>query len=223
MKKHILVELYICALVVLVGCVTQRPTGYVEYYPDLDLDAERINSSVFVQTTFWNVLFLRSVEERRNELYRTALYKAKSVYGNNIELKDLTYEGKWSAKSLLLYFSIFGFVENASLRANIERPLQDQQAAQKAAERKRQLEEKSAEERKRRDQNISNLFYRTDNNVLKIGMSRAHVYHHLGYPLKINRSVHRWGDREQLIYENWRGRVLIYLENGVLTSWQTFP
>jgi outer membrane murein-binding lipoprotein Lpp len=100
---------------------------------------------------------------------------------------------------------------------------EEQQAAQKDAERKKQLEEEIAGKRKWYDQNISNMFYSTDNNVLKIGMSKSHVYYYLGYPQKNNRSVYSWGVREQLIYENWSGRVYLYLDDGVLSGWQARP
>lgn len=68
---------------------------------------------------FWNVLFLKSVEKRRKILFDEAMVEAKRKYGENIDLKNLRYEGVWNPASLLFYFSMLGFVEDASLTADV--------------------------------------------------------------------------------------------------------
>jgi hypothetical protein len=74
---------------------------------------------VYIEKKNWNVFFLRPVEKRRNELYEKALDKAREQYGDNIVLSNVRYKGSWSPASLLLYFSMFGFVEKASITADI--------------------------------------------------------------------------------------------------------
>lgn len=50
-----------------------------------------------------------------------------------------------------------------------------------------------------------------------IGMTKEMLIDSRGYPSDINRSVGSYGVHEQWVYED---SVYIYLENGVLTSWQ---
>ncbi len=75
--------------------------------------------SVTINKTYWNILFLNSVEKRRNALYDEALAKAKEQYGEDIALTNVRYQGDWDVKSLLLYFSMLGFVENATISADV--------------------------------------------------------------------------------------------------------
>ncbi len=69
--------------------------------------------------TYWHILFIGNPEKNREELYNLALEKAKNKYGEKIKLYNLRYEGKLSAASLLLYFSFLGYVENATLIADV--------------------------------------------------------------------------------------------------------
>lgn len=75
--------------------------------------------TIDVHERYWNVLFLKSVNERRSLLYTKALIEAKKKYGDNITLKNLQYIGEWHPLSLVLYFSMLGFVEDASLTADV--------------------------------------------------------------------------------------------------------
>jgi len=75
--------------------------------------------TVTVKETYWNFLFLNSVENRRKVLFDKAMLEAKNKYGENIELKNLRYQGDWNAASLLFYFSMLGFVEDATLTADV--------------------------------------------------------------------------------------------------------
>jgi hypothetical protein len=79
----------------------------------------QIIGSVSYEKTFWNVLFLKSVDKRREFLLEQATKEAEKKYGNNIELTNIEYEGNWSPASILLYFSMLGFVENASITADV--------------------------------------------------------------------------------------------------------
>ncbi|MBP7030987.1 MAG: hypothetical protein KBB84_08300 [Spirochaetes bacterium] len=75
--------------------------------------------SVTVNKTYWHVLFLKSADSCRESLYEAAMTEAKKQYGENIVLKNLKYKGNWSPASLLLYFSMLGYVEKASLTADV--------------------------------------------------------------------------------------------------------
>lgn len=77
--------------------------------------------SVKVDSTFWNILFLYPVKARRDALYKRALEVAKAIHGENIQLRNLKYSGYWNPMSLILYFSMLGFVESAELSADVYR------------------------------------------------------------------------------------------------------
>lgn len=77
---------------------------------------------ISVDKTNWIFLFLRSPESRQKELKELLLEKAKSTYGQDVEIGNVRYEGKWSPASLLFYFSMLGWVENASATATVYRP-----------------------------------------------------------------------------------------------------
>jgi hypothetical protein len=51
------------------------------------------------------------------------------------------------------------------------------------------------------------------------GMDYDQLEESLGRPRKVNRSVGAWGEREQWVYGD-RGPY-VYLDNGIVTSWQT--
>jgi hypothetical protein len=75
--------------------------------------------TVTYSKTYWNILFLKSVDSRRSELLQLAKEKAKKQYGNDIELANIAYSGSWKPESLILYFSMLGFVEKASISADV--------------------------------------------------------------------------------------------------------
>lgn len=78
---------------------------------------------VNVEERFWNYLFvIKPIPERREALRLLALKKAKEKFGPDVEIRNLQYEGQWSPLSLVLYFSMLGFVENASLEAEVFKP-----------------------------------------------------------------------------------------------------
>jgi hypothetical protein len=67
----------------------------------------------------WNILFLNPPENRRRYLYEKALSTAKKKYGSDVVLRNLRYNGDWNPLSLILYFSMLGFVEDATLVADV--------------------------------------------------------------------------------------------------------
>jgi len=74
---------------------------------------------ITVKETFFNFLFLKSIEDRRDILYEKAMAESRKKYGNNIELVNLKYMGEWKNVSLLLLFSMLGFVEDATLTVDV--------------------------------------------------------------------------------------------------------
>ena len=67
--------------------------------------------------------------------------------------------------------------------------------------------------------NMTKKVENSENSIaLKIGMSETTVKKKLGEPDKINTSTGSYGVHEQWIYE--RKSMYIYIENGILTSWQ---
>jgi hypothetical protein len=80
---------------------------------------EQVLGTVTVKEQFWNFLFLNSVEGRRKTLYEKALVEAVQKYGQSVTLKNVIYEGSWNGLSLLFYFSMLGFVEDASITASV--------------------------------------------------------------------------------------------------------
>ena len=82
---------------------------------------DEVLGTVSVKKQFWNVLFASRVESRRKQLYDLAIQEATTKYGSAVRLQNLVYEGKWSGLSLILYFSMLSFVEDASLTADVVR------------------------------------------------------------------------------------------------------
>lgn len=66
------------------------------------------------------------------------------------------------------------------------------------------------------------------NGTICIGMSKDMVLASWGKPYHVNKSVGKWGDSEQLSYDyicskntyNGICQAYLYIENGILTSWQ---
>lgn len=105
------------------GYKTNTEDRFIVFSKDMALASGAVSpellGSVVVSEQFWNILFLRSVEERRKILFDKAMNDATKKYGKNIRLRNLDFQGSWSGLSLVLYFSILGFVEDASLTADV--------------------------------------------------------------------------------------------------------
>lgn len=94
--------------------------GYEYYDPNSPVpEYGKKLGQVTVQKRVWNVLFLKSVEERRQVLFNLAMQQAIEKYGTDIALANVRYDGTWNPLSILLYFSILGFVENETITADV--------------------------------------------------------------------------------------------------------
>lgn len=114
-------------IVFLAGCAT---TGWVRRLdPRVDQDT-RFLGSVQVTRTYWHPLFIgRSSVAKRLQLDEMLLAKAREQHGPTAEITNITYESSWNAASLLFYFSMMGFVETASARADVFDPVQQKVAS----------------------------------------------------------------------------------------------
>lgn len=95
-------------------------SGYVYRDPNMPLPEYKNKlGEVTAKQKTWNLLFTKSVEKRRKDLYDLATKKAIEQYGSNILLANIRYEGTWNPLSLVLYFSLLGFVEDAKITADV--------------------------------------------------------------------------------------------------------
>ena len=82
--------------------------------------------------------------------------------------------------------------------------------------------EKKKKEKKERLAYLKKKFGKDAEKILNgncwIGMSKSALLESLGNPETINKSVSKWGINEQFVYSY---SVYVYLENGVVTSYQT--
>jgi hypothetical protein len=78
---------------------------------------------VTVERVFWNVLFLKSPEERRSVLLDDARRHAKREYGSEARVAAPVYDSRWSALSLLLGLDMIGFVERAEVTVEVFLPV----------------------------------------------------------------------------------------------------
>lgn len=76
---------------------------------------------IHTEKVFWNILFISaSYEVKKESVYNKALEEAKSTYGDNILLSNIVYKHtSWDIRSMLLYFSMLGYVETITLDANV--------------------------------------------------------------------------------------------------------
>lgn len=95
-------------------------SGYEYYDPNSPVpEYGKKLGQVTEEKRVWNVLFLKSVEERRQVLLDLATQQAIEKYGNDIALANVRYDGTWNPLSILLYFSMLGFVENETITADV--------------------------------------------------------------------------------------------------------
>lgn len=86
---------------------------------DPEKEAVEVLGTVESSAFYPHILFINPVDWNRRQLYKKALAKAKSKYGENVELYNLDFVGKWNPLSLVLYFDVFGWCENAKLKADV--------------------------------------------------------------------------------------------------------
>jgi hypothetical protein len=94
------------------GSLWNDPTTMLSEY-------RTVLGQVTVEKKNWNILFLQSEEGRKKVLYDMAFKLAKERYGDDIVLANIQYSGKWNPLSLVLYFSMLGFVEDATATADV--------------------------------------------------------------------------------------------------------
>ncbi len=106
--------------VILTGCSTLS----LEISRDTDDFMEKYEQvgKISAEKTCWNWLFLKSKEERSTELKDILTEKARNEYGEDAVISLETAEGQWSPASLLMLFSLLGFVEEASMEAAVWKP-----------------------------------------------------------------------------------------------------
>ena len=107
------------SIIALCGCMT---TGFdPDAQPDRSEEYVRAGT-VTVEMDVWNILFLKSPAERRNELLQAADDKAKREYGDEAVVANHIIESVWSPFSLVLGLDLVGFVEHGTLHADVLLP-----------------------------------------------------------------------------------------------------
>lgn len=105
-------------VLVFLGCASwtfrEEPTTLVHY---------RKAGHITVEKDIQNLLFRKSPEERRNELYSEALRVMIEQYGRDAVLANVYVAADWSPLSLLMGMNTVGFVEKGILRADVMVPL----------------------------------------------------------------------------------------------------
>ena len=74
---------------------------------------------VAVQMRVWNILFLKTPQERAAALLEAAEEKAQLAHGPEAILANLDLSARWSPYSLILGLNLLGFVEDAGLTADV--------------------------------------------------------------------------------------------------------
>ena len=76
---------------------------------------------VSASKTVWHLFFINNPEGNREDLLKKAHEMAVQQYGQDIKITNPKYSSNWNIASLLLYFSMLGWVENASVTADVIR------------------------------------------------------------------------------------------------------
>jgi hypothetical protein len=74
--------------------------------------------TVTVRRVYWHPLFIGFPQIERDELRSDAIQRATIEFGEPVRLYNLSYRSEWNGWSLLLYFSLLGWIENAILTAD---------------------------------------------------------------------------------------------------------
>ncbi len=82
-----------------------------------------IVGTAYAEKIYWNIFFIsQPIQNKKNEVYNICLRDSIAKYGEDIILMNLKYESTWQIASMLLYFSMLGYVEKFSLSAEIWKP-----------------------------------------------------------------------------------------------------
>lgn len=110
-------------------------------------EQHKIIGQVEVTKTYIHPLFIgASSIKKRTELQNMLLTKARQNYGSDAELLNINYESSWNGWSMLFYFSMMGFVEDAKATASVYDPVAEQKIETESAEIKRIESQKREEE-----------------------------------------------------------------------------
>lgn len=114
--KKFFVLIIICLLT---GCATVTDGWYKESLNN-EIISESIIGNVDLKKTYIHPLFLGfSSVTKRTQLHEKLLQKAKSIYGEDVDIVNVVYESSWSPASLIFYFSLLGYVETAYAKADV--------------------------------------------------------------------------------------------------------
>lgn len=130
-----------------------------------------------------------SKQERWESLHE----KAEAEAGDK-DLANVSIEASWSPWSLLMYFGTLGFVEKATMTANLTDTPRGGPTSEELQAVKR-----------------GQYF---------VGMREEYARLVLGHPVDINRTVTENTVREQWVFDDGFDREYVYFENGILTAWQ---
>ncbi|OEY72628.1 hypothetical protein [Salegentibacter salarius] len=95
--------------------------------------------------------------------------------------------------------------------------IENEQEKRKSERENEILAKKELEEKRLLNKYGKKVFDQLKRGMYWIGMNKEQLTFSLGWPEDINRSVGSWGTKEQFVYST---DLYIYLENGVVTSYQ---
>lgn len=75
--------------------------------------------AVSVQKRYWHWFFVSHPDRVRHEMLQLAETRAGETYGKGNFLANVQVQSSYSYWSMVLYFDIFGFVENVTLMADV--------------------------------------------------------------------------------------------------------
>ena len=71
------------------------------------------------------------------------------------------------------------------------------------------------------EERLHNLKVGLESRLIHVGTKESYLLEMCGYPQDVNTSVGSWGEHKQYVYgDSSHGRIYVYIENGVVTSWQ---
>ena len=97
-------------------------TGWAPDEPLIPSEEYVKSGYVTVDKHVWNLFFIKTPLERRQELIDEAERIAREEHGNEAKLSDPHISSQWSPYSLLLCLDLAGFVERGILRADVVVP-----------------------------------------------------------------------------------------------------
>jgi len=127
-KGSILFDLLI--VMVLTSCVTSGwndTTQYSFQQPKHEIIGKVTATKRYIQPFFIGPSSL----QKRNQLTNLLKEQAKKQYGDTAEIDNIKFESSWHPASLLFYFSLMGYVEDAGASADVYDPIAEKISLQK--------------------------------------------------------------------------------------------